>query len=87
VCVCVCVCVILFRLSLLLSVARLFKPQTVILFVYLLHMRHLIFCFGIKCCHQNECCMEIPEIILIRDYLNSSLVMLVMCRIHMCICQ
>lgn len=46
-------------------------------FVYLLHMRHLIFCFEIKCCHQNECCKEMPEIILIRDYFNSSLVMLV----------
>lgn len=59
------VCGILFRLSLLLSVAHLFKPQNMILFVYLLHTRHLIFCFEIKCCHQNECCMEIPEIILI----------------------
>jgi len=31
--------------------------------------------------------MEMPEIILITDYFNSSLVMLVVCRIHMCICQ
>lgn len=30
----VCMCVILFRLSLLLSVAHLFKPQIIILFVY-----------------------------------------------------
>jgi len=48
-----CVCVILFRFSLLLSLAHLFKPQIVILFffVFLLHVRHLIFCCEIKCCH------------------------------------
>ena len=55
------VCVILVRLSLLLSVAHLFKLHTVVLFVYLLHLRQLIFCLEIKCCHQNECCMEIPK--------------------------
>jgi hypothetical protein len=55
--------------------------------MYLLHVRHLIFCFEIKCCHKNEHCMEMPKIILINNYCNSCLVMLVVCRIHVCICQ